>query len=92
MNRKGYNHTRKKEWEIYKGGSMKLETYIKDGYVEIASLPYKQNKRIIQCVKWKEGKQEEIYLIEEKTLLDCEECKDTAIMQMFFYTEKNKLY
>lgn len=71
---------------------MKLESYLADGYAEIASLPYKQNKRIVKCVKWKENKQEERYIIEEKTLLDCEECKDKAIIQMFFDQEKERIY
>jgi len=71
---------------------MKLESYIKNGYMEVASLPYKQNKRIVKCVKWKEEKQEELYIIEEKTLLDCEECKDTATIAMFFHEGDGKRY
>lgn len=71
---------------------MKLESYIKNGYVEIASLPYKQNKRIVKCVKWKEEKQEELYLIEEATLLDCEECKEEATISMFFHRGDRKKY
>lgn len=69
---------------------MKLEDYKKQGYVEIASLPYKKNKRIVKCVKWKEEKKEELYIIEELTLLDCEECKDEKCISLYFKPRESK--